>query len=101
MTISPSENFIPRSDLETLWTDSNEPDAIGFEAWHRKKELFSISFEESGRRRIRFSFPPDVEFDAAEFRLLIDEAIAKLEELDAELRLNDGAWSDEAMGRSK
>ena len=97
MTIFRSKTFVRRSDIQTIWADCNEPDAIGFEAAHRGKELFSIYFEESGTRSIGFSLPPDVEFDAMEFRTLINEAMTKLEEWDAELRSNDGPWSEEVM----
>ena len=92
MTTFRCKNFVRRSDIETLWADCNEPDAIGFEAAHKGKELFSIYFEESGGRSIRFSLPSDIEFDATEFRALINEATTKLEEWDAELR------SDAARG---
>jgi hypothetical protein len=101
MTTFHSDTVVRRSEIECLWADSNEPDAIGFEASHRGRQLFSIYFEESGSRSIRFSLPPDIEFDATEFRDLIKQATARLEEWDTELRADGGAWSDEAMARKK
>jgi hypothetical protein len=93
MTTFHSEKLVARSDIEIVTASCNEPDAIGYEASWRGKELFSIYFEVDGRRSIRFGSIDGAEFDADEFRDLIDAGFSKLTIWDAELRAPGGIWA--------
>ena len=100
MTTSRFEK-VSRSDLKIESAGCAEPDAIGINAWlDDERELFSIQFHADGYRSITF-FVENVEFDAMEFRELIDDAYAELEEWYAKLRMAGAAWDGEPLTRLK
>jgi hypothetical protein len=85
---------IRREDLELLFADSNEPDAIGVEILSLGDVIFDIYLHEDGHRSMTFR-GVEGKFDAADLHELMTDCFTQLDEWAANLRKPGGAWSKE------
>lgn len=91
MTTSRSER-VQRADIRIVHADSNDPDDISFEAWMGDRFLLSIHIDADGNRTI---YCGGFEFDADEFKALIDEGFGSVLTWEKALREPGGTWSEE------